>query len=95
MVEVTIGSQSYGEGVLVPFTSLVGSEDTGFHVWRFNDASGKVESVDVSVLHIEKSYALVTGELLKGEKVVAMDRVAEPSGSTEGEDEETETPTEE
>ncbi|MUH72226.1 efflux RND transporter periplasmic adaptor subunit [Psychrosphaera haliotis] len=71
VVEVTIGSQSYGEGVLVPFTSLVGSEDTGFHVWRFNDASGKVESVDVSVLHIEKSYALVTGELLKGEKVVA------------------------
>ncbi len=34
-------------------------------------------------------------DLPKGEKVVAMDRVAEPSGSTEGEDEETEPPTEE
>ena len=34
-------------------------------------------------------------DLPEGEKVVAMDRVAEPSESTEGEDEETETPTEE
>jgi DNA gyrase subunit A len=34
-------------------------------------------------------------DLPEGEKVVAMDRVAEPPGSTEGEDEETEPPTEE
>jgi DNA gyrase subunit A len=34
-------------------------------------------------------------DLPEGEKVVAMDRVAEPSESTEGEDEETEIPTEE
>jgi DNA gyrase subunit A len=34
-------------------------------------------------------------DLPEGEKVVAMDRVAEPPGSTEGEDEETELPVEE
>lgn len=71
VVEVTIGSQTYGDGLLVPFTSLVGNKDSGFHLWRFDEANSQVERVEVQVLHIEDTFALVQGELNKGDRVVA------------------------
>lgn len=71
VVEVTIGSQTYGDGLLVPFTSLVGNKDSGFHLWRFNESENQVERVEVQVLHVEGTFALVQGDLNKGDRVVA------------------------
>lgn len=71
VVNVTLGYQSYGEGVLVPFSSLVGNDAEGFKVWRFDQNSQQVNAVDVNVMHVEQSFALVDGQLSVGDFVVA------------------------
>jgi RND family efflux transporter MFP subunit len=71
VVKVTLGNKTVDTGVLVPFTALQGNDTEGFHVWRYNDADSTVNRVNINVLQIEGSYALVNGEIALGERVVA------------------------
>lgn len=71
VVNVSLGYQSYGEGLLVPFTALVGSNDNGFIVWLFNQNTQKVQAVPVDVLHIEDGFALVSSALNPNDLVVS------------------------
>jgi len=70
-VEVTLGYQSYGDGLLLPFSAIVGNDSAGFHVWKYQTANSQVTKTEVSVLHIENSYALIAGDLKLGDLVVA------------------------
>ncbi|MGS2720824.1 efflux RND transporter periplasmic adaptor subunit [Paraglaciecola aestuariivivens] len=71
IVKVAVGSDTKKAGLLVPFTALVGNNQQGFHVWRFNPRNSQVEAVDVKVEHIQDNYALVLGNLVLGDQVVA------------------------
>lgn len=71
VVNITLGDHSYGDGLLVPFSSLIGNDNEGFKVWRFNPSSQIVEAVLVDVLHVEQDYALVKSPLTIHDSVVA------------------------
>ncbi|GHE87650.1 efflux RND transporter periplasmic adaptor subunit [Thalassotalea profundi] len=71
VVNVNLAYQSYGDGFLVPFSSLVGNNSDGFKVWRFNKVNKNVEAVSVNVLHIKQDFALINGEIASGDLVVA------------------------
>lgn len=71
VVDVTLGYQSYGDGLLLPFSAVVGNNSEGFHVWKFDPQSSQVKKTQISVLHIESNYALITGDVALGDLVVA------------------------
>lgn len=70
-VNLKLGYQRYGNGLLVPVTALVGSNEHGFLVWRYDESSQQVNSKKVDVLFVQKQHALVAGELSLGDRVVA------------------------
>jgi len=70
-VTVKVSSNRYSDGILVPFSAIQGNAGEGFHLWRFDANTSQVNSVGVEVLHIEKGYALVSGEISEGDSVVS------------------------
>lgn len=70
-VNLKLGYQRYGEGLLIPMTALVGNQSEGFHVWRYDPQSSQIQKAVVNVLHIKDQYALVSGELALNDQVVA------------------------
>lgn len=71
VVNVELAYSSYGAGVMVPFASLVGDEQNGFLVWRFDPVNNTVSSVSVDVLHIENNMAQVKSPLTENDLIVA------------------------
>lgn len=59
------------DGVLIPVSALLGDNQSGFFVWRFNASSEKVEKAQVQVLHLAARHALVKGEIAIGDSVVS------------------------
>lgn len=70
--QVTLVSNStrFTRGLLVPLSALIGNKSDGFHVWKFNVNSSQVDKVEVSVLHLEGEYVLVTSGKLKIDDLV-------------------------
>jgi len=71
MVHLISDVKKYNEGEIIPFTALIGDKDSGFHVWKFNSESSTVEKAQVTVLHLEDTLAVVTGQLDAGDYVVS------------------------
>ncbi|WP_371373360.1 efflux RND transporter periplasmic adaptor subunit [Thalassotalea aquiviva] len=60
-----------GEQYVVPLSALIGSGESGFHVWVFNPQSQRVAKQSVDVLTIENRHALIGPGLTVGQKVVS------------------------
>ena len=71
VVNVTLGYSLYEKGLLVPFSSLQGNDNEGFHVWRFDSQTSTVSRVDVAVQQLLDKHAIVNGELKRSDLVVA------------------------
>ena len=71
MVHLISDVKKFTTGEVVPFTALLGDNDAGFYVWRFNSSTNKVEKALIEVLHIEDQHAIVSGELSVGDLVVS------------------------
>jgi RND family efflux transporter MFP subunit len=59
------------EGVKVPFTALLGEKNSGFHIWKFNNNTSTVERAQVQVLKLIDNFALVSGDVQRGDMVVS------------------------
>lgn len=71
IVSVKLGYATFNDGLLVPFSAIQGDQQDGFSVWKFNSSTNQVSRTQVNVLHVQNQYALVTGELVSGDQVVA------------------------
>ncbi|MGK0501872.1 efflux RND transporter periplasmic adaptor subunit [uncultured Alteromonas sp.] len=71
VVKVSLQGSPFPDGVVVPVQSLVGDEASGFGVWVYNESSKLVNKVSVTVEHIHEDFAVLSGSLALGEKVVA------------------------
>lgn len=70
-VNLKLGYQRNGKGLLVPVTSLVGNKSEGFHVWKYESDSGQVMPLTVEVLFVKDKHALISSTLSIGDQVVA------------------------
>lgn len=59
------------QALIVPLSALIGNNDSGFSVWRFNSADNTLAQVKVNVSKLKGEYALVSSGLNSGDKVVS------------------------
>jgi RND family efflux transporter MFP subunit len=71
VVKVSLQGSPFPDGVVVPIQSLVGDKASGFAVWVYDESSKLVNKVSVTVEHIHEDFAVLSGSLALGQKVVA------------------------
>jgi len=59
------------EVLVIPLSALMGNNDDGFSVWRFNPADNRLNQVDVKISDFKGAFALVAAGLNSGDKVVS------------------------
>ena len=57
--------------LVIPLNALVGSKDTGFFVWLFNESTNTVNKASVEIAEISGEFALIAKGLTSGDKVVS------------------------
>lgn len=71
VVRVNLNGNAYADGMMVPIKALVGDDASGFNVWKYNESTQSVSQVPVSVDHIEDQFAVIKGDLVVGDQIVA------------------------
>lgn len=64
-------NNSHSQGLMIPLSALMGNSDSGFSVWRFNQAENSITQVKVDISQLKGDYALVSMGLNSGDKVVS------------------------
>ena len=64
-------NSSYQQALVIPLNALMGSSDSGFSVWRFNQTQNTLTKVKVTISQLQGEYALITSGLSSGDKVVS------------------------
>lgn len=64
-------NNNYSQGLMIPLSALMGNSDSGFSVWRFNQAENNITEVKVNISQLKGDYALVSMGLNSGDKVVS------------------------
>jgi RND family efflux transporter MFP subunit len=71
VAKVTLKSQSNQFGMSVPMNALVGDNQAGFYVWRFNENDGSLTKLAVTVVSIKNEFALVSKGVAVGDLLVS------------------------
>ncbi|WP_414830356.1 efflux RND transporter periplasmic adaptor subunit [Alteromonas sp. H39] len=71
MVKVELAGTPYSDALVLPVKALIGSQETGFTVWVYDDTTKQVSPAAVSVVHIQNELAVIHSDLSAGQQVVA------------------------
>lgn len=64
-------NNNHAQALVIPLSALMGNSDSGFSVWRFNQAQKNLTRVDVKISKLHGEYALISAGLNSGDKVVS------------------------
>jgi RND family efflux transporter MFP subunit len=64
-------NNSHSQALIIPLSALVGNNDSGFSVWRFNQVHNSLTKVNVKVAELKGEYALISLGLSLDDKVVS------------------------
>ncbi|MBA6291549.1 efflux RND transporter periplasmic adaptor subunit [Colwellia sp. MB3u-70] len=64
-------NNSHSQTLIIPLSALVGNNDSGFSVWRFNQVQNSLTKVKVKVSKLKGEYALISLGLSRDDKVVS------------------------
>lgn len=64
-------NNSHSQALIIPLSALVGNNDSGFSVWRFNQVQNSLTKVKVKVSKLKGEYALISLGLSPDDKVVS------------------------
>jgi RND family efflux transporter MFP subunit len=64
-------NNSHSQALIIPLSALVGNNDSGFSVWRFNQVQNSLTKVKVKVSQLKGEYALISLGLSSDDKVVS------------------------
>jgi RND family efflux transporter MFP subunit len=59
------------QALIIPLSALVGNNDSGFSVWRFNQVQNSLTKVKVKVSQLKGDYAVISLGLSRDDKVVS------------------------
>jgi RND family efflux transporter MFP subunit len=59
------------QALIIPLSALVGNNDLGFSVWRFNQVQNSLTKVKVKVSQLKGDYAVISLGLSRDDKVVS------------------------
>lgn len=71
VVKVETSNQTLSSALLVPFTAINGNKTDGFNIWVFNKTTNQVNNKKIQVLKVEQGHAVIAGDIIKGDLVVA------------------------
>ncbi|WP_371188935.1 efflux RND transporter periplasmic adaptor subunit [Thalassotalea maritima] len=71
IVDIIFASELNNDGLMIPFSALIGSEESGFSVFKFDATTQQVQKLAVKPTKIVEGYAVIRSELKVGDKVVA------------------------
>lgn len=71
VVNIIFESHMYDDGVLIPFSALIGDKEQGFAAYKYNSVDSTVSKVAIKVIKIIDSYAVIEGDLNTQDKVVS------------------------
>lgn len=71
IAKVTLLSQANQQGLSVPINALVGDNQTGFYVWRYNADDGSLTQLPVTVASIQDDLAILSHGVVLGDLVVS------------------------
>ncbi|MBA6340460.1 efflux RND transporter periplasmic adaptor subunit [Colwellia sp. MB02u-10] len=64
-------NNSHSQALIIPLSALVGNNDSGFSVWRFNQVQNSLTKVKVKVSQLKGEYAMISVGLSPDDKVVS------------------------
>jgi RND family efflux transporter MFP subunit len=64
-------NNSHSQALIIPLSALVGNNDSGFSVWRFNQIQNNLTKVKVKVAKLKGEYAVISLGLNSDDKVVS------------------------
>lgn len=64
-------NNSHSQALIIPLSALVGNNDSGFSVWRFNQVQNSLTKVKVKVSQLKGEYAMISLGLSPDDKVVS------------------------
>ncbi len=59
------------QALIVPLSALMGNNDSGFSVWRYNELDSKLTKTKVNISKFKGEFALISSGLKDGDKVVS------------------------
>ncbi|GHB74437.1 hemolysin secretion protein D [Psychrosphaera saromensis] len=71
IVKLVANQQRSMSELIIPFTAINGNKAKGFNVWVFDEKTKQVSNKQIQVLKVEKGYAIISGDIQKGNFVVA------------------------
>lgn len=71
VVNIIFESNMYDDGVLIPFSALIGDSKQGFSVYKYNQKDSTVTKVAVQVIKVVDNFAVIEGALKTHDKVVS------------------------
>jgi multidrug efflux pump subunit AcrA (membrane-fusion protein) len=64
-------NSSHSKALIIPLSALMGNNNSGFSVWRFNQTDKNLTQIEVNISQLKGEYALVSSGLNSGDKVVS------------------------
>lgn len=64
-------NNSHSQALIIPLSALVGNNESGFSVWRFNQVQNSLTEVKVKVSELKGEYAVISLGLSRDDKVVS------------------------